>query len=533
MSPFLRPLSLAAVLLLSVPALAGVVPASADMSVVKTLDTPGPYVMGQTIQYTLVIANAGPDTATTITVQETPSNLTITGASGACVTVPCIIPSLAPAASTNITITATINSAAPFDNIAAVNALESDPDPADNTDDTGNGGTATAGADLLLVKNLITPGPYAAGQSITYSLFVANGGPATATNVLITDTPTNLTITSVSGGVCTALPCTIPSLAPNGIENMAVTATINSAGPFDNAATASADQPDPDPTSNTDNLGNGGVAAAGADVSIVKTLTTAGPYSAGQSVTYTLDVANAGPSPATSVAVTDAPANLIVTSVSGGGCAALPCTIPSLAAGAGVTITLTATIDVPGPFDNAAAVDADEPDPDPADNGDATGNGGVAGVPLGGDLELTKTASTAALTPGETFDYILTVENHGPVTANNVVVSDPLPAGFTFISATPTQGTCDIVATTVTCIVGTMSNGATATITIRGTASTASLTNTATVDSATETDPNPANNTDTLALGPEAAGIPTVGEYGLLVMATLLALGGVWVMRIR
>jgi hypothetical protein len=47
--------------------------------------------------------------------------------------------------------------------------------------------------------------------------------------------------------------------------------------------------------------------------------------------------------------------------------------------------------------------------------------------------------------------------------AANVVVSDPLPAGETLVSATPSQGTC---AGTVTCSLGTVNSGASATIKI-------------------------------------------------------------------
>src|SRR5207247_4359574 len=127
--------------------------------------------------------------------------------------------------------------------------------------------------------------------------------------------------------------------------------------------------------------GNGGTAAASVDVSLVKTLTTSGPFSAGQSISYTLVVANAGPSTATSIQVTDTPTNMSITNVTGGGCAALPCTIASLASGANVTITVTATIIAAGAFDNASTVSATEPDPNLGNNTDNTGNGGAAGVP--------------------------------------------------------------------------------------------------------------------------------------------------------
>src|SRR4029079_376718 len=107
----------------------------------------------------------------------------------------------------------------------------------------------------------------------TYTLLVANAGPSIATAVQVTDTPTNLTITNVSGGGCAALPCTIASLAWGANTTITVTATINAVGAFDNSSTATATEPDPDLANNTDNTGNSGAAGASADISIANTFT--------------------------------------------------------------------------------------------------------------------------------------------------------------------------------------------------------------------------------------------------------------------
>jgi uncharacterized repeat protein (TIGR01451 family) len=109
----------------------------------------------------------------------------------------------------------------------------------------------------------------------------------------------------------------------------------------------------------------------------------------------------------------------------------------------------------------------------------------------------------ASSTFGAPVSYTLTITNNGPAPATGVTVSDTLPAGATYVSASSSQGSCSGT-TTVTCALGTLnstgsgpSNVATVTITaFAGTAGT--LTNTATVSS-NETDPNPANNTATLS----------------------------------
>jgi uncharacterized repeat protein (TIGR01451 family) len=507
----------------------GTAAASVDVSLVKTLDTSSPFTVGQAVQYTLLISNAGPSTATNIQVTDTPANLTITSVSGSgCAALPCAIASLASGANSSITVTATINAEGAFDNSATATPAETDSNPANNTDSTGNSGSTTASVDVSLVKTLITAGPFSAGQSIQYTLSISNAGPSTATNIQVTDTPSNLTITTVSGSGCAALPCTIASLASGANTSITVTATIDAAGAFDNSATATPSEADANTSNNTDSTGNGGTAAASADVSVVKTLDTAGPFSAGQSIQYTLLIANAGPSTATNLQVTDTPANLTITSVSGSGCAALPCTIASLASGVNTSITVTATINAAGAFDNAATVTAAEPDPNPGNNDDSSGNGGNTNTPFA-DLMVVKTASVPVVQPGDPLTYTIVVTNNGPSMATNVVVTDPLPPSFALTSATSTQGTCTGT-TVVTCNAGTMASAAQVTITIAGTVSgTGSLANTATV-TATEADPVPNNNSSTAT--PSLGGnIPTVGEWGLIMMMAMLALAGVVVMK--
>ncbi len=509
----------------------GITGPSADVSMVKTLITSGPFIPGQSVSYTLFVANAGPSTATNIQVTDTPTNLTITSVSGGgCAALPCTISSLASGANTTVNVTATIVAAGAFDNSATATATEPDPNTNNNTDSTGNGGTATASADVSMVKTLITSGPFLPGQSVSFTLLVANAGPSTATNIQVTDTPTNLTVTSVSGSGCAALPCTIPSLASGANTTINVTATINAAGAFDNSATALAVESDPNTNNNTDPSGNGGTATASADLSMVKTLTTVGPFAPGQTVTFTLVVTNAGPSTATTVQITDTPSNLTITGVSGGGCAALPCTIASIASGASVTINVTATIIAAGAFDNSATAMAVESDPNLVNNTDPSGNGGTATAVAGtADMRVTKTASLGFVSVGQTFDYTLSVVNGGPATATNVVVTDTLPANFSLLSATSTQGTCSGT-TLVTCTVGTMNSGATVTITIRGSLTQLGTTaNVATV-TASETDPVPANNTSTATVT-AGSGIPTLSEYALLALALMLAMAGVLVRR--
>ena len=125
------------------------------------------------------------------------------------------------------------------------------------------------------------------------------------------------------------------------------------------------------------------------------------------------------------------------------------------------------------------------------------------------DLALTKSASPGSVTVGDNVTYTSTVTNNGPFDATDVTFTDTLPAGVTFVSATPSQGSCSESGGTVTCDLGSLANGASATIDIVVTTTAAgSIDNTATVH-ATETDLNINDNSATATATAVASTTPT------------------------
>jgi uncharacterized repeat protein (TIGR01451 family) len=114
------------------------------------------------------------------------------------------------------------------------------------------------------------------------------------------------------------------------------------------------------------------------------------------------------------------------------------------------------------------------------------------------DLALAKSDTPDPVSINSTLTYTVRITNNGPSPASAVAVSDTLPAGATFLSATATQGVCSANGGTVSCQLGDLANGASATVTIRvrTPAKKTTLTNTATVSGA-GADPVAANNTDT------------------------------------
>lgn len=82
-------------------------------------------------------------------------------------------------------------------------------------------------------------------------------------------------------------------------------------------------------------------------------------------------------------------------------------------------------------------------------------------------LAVSKVDNADPVQAGSSGSYLIGVGNtDADQAATNVVVTDVLPAEFTPTSATPSQGTCNIVGQTVTCNLGTINAGANATVNI-------------------------------------------------------------------
>jgi uncharacterized repeat protein (TIGR01451 family) len=113
------------------------------------------------------------------------------------------------------------------------------------------------------------------------------------------------------------------------------------------------------------------------------------------------------------------------------------------------------------------------------------------------DMSVVQTAPAGAgvLQP---ITYNILVTNGGPSPATNATLTDTLPAGVQFVSASSGQGTCTQTGGVVTCGLGSVPSGSSVTATVVVTAGLlpGTLHNTATVN-ATEADPNLANNTST------------------------------------
>jgi uncharacterized repeat protein (TIGR01451 family) len=120
----------------------------------------------------------------------------------------------------------------------------------------------------------------------------------------------------------------------------------------------------------------------------------------------------------------------------------------------------------------------------------------IAKLRPGPELEVTMTDSPDPVNFGSNLTYTINVKNNGEVAATGITLTDTLPAGAVRVSATSTAGVCTGT-TTISCGLGTLNPGATATVTIVATPpAVRAIVNTA-VATLTETDAFPANNTVT------------------------------------
>ena len=77
-------------------------------------------------------------------------------------------------------------------------------------------------------------------------------------------------------------------------------------------------------------------------------------------------------------------------------------------------------------------------------------------------IAIEKTSTATQIVPGSQVPYTLTVTNTGPVRATDVVVTDVLPVGLSFVSSVPPS--CTASGQAVTCNMGTLATGANTTI---------------------------------------------------------------------
>ncbi|HVN52937.1 MAG TPA: hypothetical protein VMT46_01310 [Anaerolineaceae bacterium] len=444
----------------------------ANLSVTKN-DGVSLYVPGTTLTYTIIASNAGPSDAPGVVLNDAiPARFSAwtwvcgaaTGSASGCdgalsnSTDFSDTIDLPVGSSQTYTVTAQVKSDAIGDLANTVSLVTlpglTETTPGDNrATDTDMASPMT---DLALAKSN-APAALNAGENMVYTLTVTNNGPSDQSPVSFTDTlPAEVSYTSFSGAgwscnmTAGKVHCSLPYLASGANSSVDLTAQVRPgtpAGTIQNTAELDSNPNDPDASNNT--ASSSAEVGTEADLSVVKSV-TGGPFSSGDALAYTLTIANAGPSDALAVSLSDPlPAGAQYISASGTGwtCAygtlthIVDCTLPGLPAGGSTTVTVNVLIaqSFAGQMDNTAAVSASTTDPNPENNTSAS-TVIVQSKPI---VTATKTATLidqdgdGLAGPGDQLEYTVSIANSGSADALNVVFSDTPGAHTSLVDLPP------------------------------------------------------------------------------------------------
>jgi len=350
------------------------------------------------------------------------------------------------------------------------------------------------------------------GDTVHYRVDYANSGNADATNLTLSDDPDETyvagisTISAAGSYDGDTISWSLGSLAAGASGSVTYDALLGAAGTFahgttavSNTATLTASEDGPVGDSETVTV----TAAAALSVSKVSTGYTdtdgSGALSPGDTVHYGVTYANGGNASATAVALTDDPNEAWVVSngaISGGGLYdgdVISWSLGTLAPGASGTLTYAATLAPAGtfgdgttPVDNTAVLTAAEDGPvtatetvtviaaadlavvkalvSAADVTAAFDN--LASASSGEVAAATSNTVSTTVTVTTRLTWSLDVTNPGDATATSVSLSDTLPAGTTFESAT---GLHSEVGGTVTWSLGDLAPGASTQVSVTAT----------------------------------------------------------------
>lgn len=487
---------------------------SADIGITKSVDNPVPD-FGTNVTFNLTATNNGPSSATGVQVTDVlPAGLTFVSATASAGTTfssgtgVWTIGALGNGTSATLAIVATVNTTAPTTNTATKTA-EVQPDAVPGNNSASATITPVAVADIAVTKTVSNPTPNL-GANVTFTVTATDNGPNAASGVQVTDLlPAGLTFVSATpSGATTYVSGTgvwnIGPLANGASGTLLITATVNTTAPTTNIASKTAET-EVDPNSGNDSAA-ALVTPVAADIAITKAVDNPTPNQ-NANVTFTVIATNNGPSGATGVVVTDLlPAGLTfvsaATSVGSYNSGTGVWTIGPLANASNGTLTIVATVTGTTLVTNTATKTGEvEPDL-------AAGNNAASATVTGqaADIAVTKGVSNPTPNLGTNVTFTVTATNNGPSNATGVAVTDLLPAGLTFVSATTAAGT--YTSGTGVWTIGALANGANGTLSIVATVTgTGSIINTATKTAENQTDPVSGNNAASATVTGQAADI--------------------------
>ena len=199
------------------------------------------------------------------------------------------------------------------------------------------------------------------------------------------------------------------------------------------------------------------------NVRITKTTNGTNPVNHEAGTTFRIEVRNTSNVVAENVRVTDAAVPGITPTQVTSPCTitnnAVSCDFGTLAAGESKVATITAgimkvdgnNVCSPGSLTNTAVVTTSTPESDTTDN-TSSSNVEVRCPPPAADLTIIKDTASIEVKVNENVDFIIVAKNLGGTPAENVTITDTLPAQLDFVSANG----CSANGKVITCSIGTL-----------------------------------------------------------------------------
>ena len=505
-------------------------PQSADLEVQKQVDNPRPTV-GGTVHFTIDVVNMGPNRATHINVLDIlPSGYTFSSAAPSVgaydpLTGQWTVGSLDNSELARLIITATVNGSGSYENVVSISHADQ-PDP-DDFNNVSRVSTGPISADLSVTKQVDNPNPLV-GETVQFMMVVTNKGPNAASGVnLMDEIPSGFTLVSAVASTGTSYDgqngqWTVGSLPLGSSATLRINATVKPTGTYANGIFIShADQPDPFSGNNASEADVGPISA---DLRITKVVDPSNS-SVGSPVVFTLKVTNYGPHQASGVTLFESlPSGFtLVSAIPSGGAsydvASGLWNIGFLANGATQSLQMNATVNGAGSYVNTVSLaHSDQPTPD-----GTSLESQVAIGPQSADIALTKTVNIQAPSVGSMVEFRVTAFNNGPSQANQITVLDNLPSGFSYVSATPSQGTFN--PSNGQWSLGTLNNQGSASLVMKALVlGSGGYENLAAVSYSDVPDPNGSNSqsrvsvSPTVSPSPSPEPIPTLSEGSRVVM---------------
>lgn len=311
-----------------------------------------------------------------------------------------------------------------------------------------DGGGQCPGSDLSLTMASL-PGTVQVGSNFVYQMVVSNAGPATADNIVISQSlpngvefvnVTNYPATaSISGG--TNLNLTLSSIPVYGTATVDVVVSALTQGLLTSVATVGSAAPDNNPNNNTASATTF-VTLPSADVAVTMTAVPSFVLE-GAPLIYTMDVTNNGPSTASNVVLTVAlpPDVNVISAASSQGTASANNSIFDLGTvpvGTNATVTILVLPTTTGNL-TASAIVALGAGPSGAQQIDPIQFNNTASVTItvgpSADLMVAASVNPQTVLSASNFTYTATVMNDGPGAATSVTLNQTVPGGATLVSS--------------------------------------------------------------------------------------------------